>query len=315
MRLADAVIDSGLARTNWGRRGGNPMFNSTQDELTQRLGEAPVFAADDVAAYYYADPRPGSAFDYPTLAPPYETFFVETTAPEPLSTITQGRLVQEDLPYRWGALFSLVAPAATWAPGQRADDLPPETRWVLRADLVMQHNPGGPVMGPLSSVMYSLSETGALTDMRSFTWGVQPDGQAFPEEERLRNVHLTYPLLFTLCLLNATNVKQEAITPQLSKRQRLGKQRPLVRYTTLDVHPMREAVRAVAAGGGISTDRALHLCRGHWKDYRETGLFGRNKGVYFWSPQLRGTGKAGVVVKDYNVHAPSPTPDIEQPQS
>jgi hypothetical protein len=52
--------------------------------------------------------------------------------------------------------------------------------------------------------------------------------------------------------------------------------------------------------------KALHICRGHFKDYRNSaGLFGKYKGLYWWDMHTRGTEKAGVVIKDYRVKAPA----------
>jgi len=36
----------------------------------------------------------------------------------------------------------------------------------------------------------------------------------------------------------------------------------------------------------------------------ERGLFGQQKGLYWWDAHVRGTAERGVVVKDYEVKAP-----------
>ena len=46
----------------------------------------------------------------------------------------------------------------------------------------------------------------------------------------------------------------------------------------------------------------MHICRGHFKDFREgTGLFGKLKGMYWWNQQLRGAPEFGVCDKDYQI--------------
>lgn len=70
---------------------------------------------------------------------------------------------------------------------------------------------------------------------------------------------------------------------------------PLVSWHELVVHGGSNALRSTI---GIGEPLALHWVRGHFKDYRETGLFGRAKGVYWWSPHLAGKADR-VVLKDY----------------
>jgi hypothetical protein len=47
--------------------------------------------------------------------------------------------------------------------------------------------------------------------------------------------------------------------------------------------------------------QALHICRGHFKDYRQSGLFGRHKGVFWWDMAARGSAEQGIVDKDYRI--------------
>jgi len=51
-------------------------------------------------------------------------------------------------------------------------------------------------------------------------------------------------------------------------------------------------------------EKALHICRGHFKDYRTEGLFGKHKGMYWLSDHVRGHPRQGLVLKDYNVSTP-----------
>lgn len=65
---------------------------------------------------------------------------------------------------------------------------------------------------------------------------------------------------------------------------------------------LREGGELRADGGGLR--RALHLCRGHFKDYRNSGLFGKYKGLYWWPESRRGDESAGEVFKQYEVDRP-----------
>jgi hypothetical protein len=53
----------------------------------------------------------------------------------------------------------------------------------------------------------------------------------------------------------------------------------------LQIDPMRKALHEA---GGADLKRALHIMRGHFKDYREgRGLFGKVHGVFWWPFQLK----------------------------
>jgi hypothetical protein len=105
-------------------------------------------------------------------------------------------------------------------------------------------------------------------------------------------------------LLNCKNVhaREQPCSLKLAKRyqERHGHKRP--RYYVLDIEPMRQKFRDANGGkDGISLAKALHICRGHFKDYREKPLFGKVSGMFWWQPHVRGTAEAGIVEKDYRI--------------
>lgn len=118
---------------------------------------------------------------------------------------------------------------------------------------------------------------------------------------------LLLPFLFALSLLHCKNVKLEdvPVPPKVQvKREKRGV--PSVTFKTLVVEPMRQQVRREAAadptGEQNHIKRALHIARGHFKDYRNgTGLFGKYQDIYWWDMQVRGSASVGEVIKDYRV--------------
>jgi hypothetical protein len=50
----------------------------------------------------------------------------------------------------------------------------------------------------------------------------------------------------------------------------------------------------------------MHICRGHFKDFTEKGLFGdqKMKGTFWWHSYVRGTPHR-VMFKDYNISGPT----------
>ena len=96
------------------------------------------------------------------------------------------------------------------------------------------------------------------------------------------------------------NLVQRTASKQRSRRSPKVKH---YKYYVLDIHPMRKIISDNERSTGDHSFRtAMHLCRGHFKDYRESGLFGKNKGIYWWDAQVRGNAENGVIEKDYQIH-------------
>ena len=138
-------------------------------------------------------------------------------------------------------------------------------------------------------------------------WVAEQSGENLLGVSR-RALHLT---LLSLTLLNCKNVhaREQPCSPKLAKRyqERHGHKRP--RYYVLDIEPMRQKFRDANGGkDGISLAKALHICRGHFKDYREKPLFGKVSGMFWWQPHVRGTAEAGIVEKDYRIKLGSEAP-------
>lgn len=92
-----------------------------------------------------------------------------------------------------------------------------------------------------------------------------------------------------------------------SRRKGMGKRLRVSRknadrivFKTIKIESIK---RILATDGDIDNNGlgvALHLCRGHFKDYRNgTGLFGRHRDIYWWDEQWRGDQEYGTILKDY----------------
>lgn len=89
---------------------------------------------------------------------------------------------------------------------------------------------------------------------------------------------------------------------KLSKRHRRHAGKPLVRYWTLDIAPMRRVLETEGDLTGSGLRQALHICRGHFKTYGpEAPLFGQHTGTYWWPSYARGDRKLGEISKDYRI--------------
>ncbi len=117
--------------------------------------------------------------------------------------------------------------------------------------------------------------------------------------------YLFFPVAFAISLMHCKNVSiiDKPVPEKVQKaRERRGKE-PKVIYKTLVIEPMKRILRTEGQSQKLGLQRAMHICRGHFKDYGAKGLFGQasHKGIYWWESHVRGTAEAGEVVKDYKV--------------
>ena len=134
----------------------------------------------------------------------------------------------------------------------------------------------------------------------------ETDNPLLAEAEKM----MLTPALFGISLLHCKNVTTEAIdVPEKVRKARAKKGLQNVQFKTLVVEPMRKQVRS-ATGGSSDVKQALHFVRGHFADYSEHGLFGKERlRSLYWRPlHLAGSASQGTVVKDYAVGAPEDQP-------
>jgi hypothetical protein len=113
-------------------------------------------------------------------------------------------------------------------------------------------------------------------------------------------------VLLTLSFMHCKNVILEMVTPdvKLAKRTHARSGIALHRYHVLNIDPMRTVLRQAAQHDGlVRHGKALHICRGHFKDYRQRGLFGQHKGLFWWGQSVKGTAEHGTIEKLYAVES------------
>lgn len=250
---------------------GEPAF------VAKQLREAVLIAADEVAEVLFE--RGGQSLDlvtdFPCLAPPFSRFWIEAQiAPN----------------QRWGVLFS-TEPVTSEL---RSLDLYRDARWILQGVLYMEGN--RQVIGPASCMVISIGADGAYL------------GRAI-DEPPIKAGHVSEEQYYLFALLaisfmhckNVHAIEHDLVDAVTPKRERHPTRNKGLRYYTLEIDPMREVLRKEGRSDEVGLKQALHLCRGHFKDYRQSGLFGKIKGLFWWDAHARGTRDAGVVIKDYVV--------------
>jgi len=118
------------------------------------------------------------------------------------------------------------------------------------------------------------------------------------------NSTILFPLFFSISLMSCKNVYLVDSHPPVPRSRKERKQKkPAITYRTIVIDPLRKQAKREAVGTkNTSVKQALHIVRGHFKDFRDgKGLFGKYKDIYWWDMQVRGDAQFGRVEKDYKV--------------
>lgn len=186
----------------------------------------------------------------------------------------------------------------TPAPHVALDRLESGVKWAMYADLYM--DVGTYIVGPIIHWTVFLTPHGLpMLNPLIATFG--PPDAVSPE---IGNE--IWSALLALSFLHCKNVSLSNVTPpeRLSRAHQKRRGRPLMNFKTLEIKPMTRVLRHEGQSGQTGLKKALHICRGHFKDYSKHGLFGKYKGLYWWDSHVRGQASEGRIVKDYAVHPP-----------
>jgi hypothetical protein len=249
--------------------------------------QLPVLLLDNVADYLYTgsdqehwDLRD----DFPNLAPPYPQFWAEHRMPTKIHSREKGdtdvtRFVQHG---RIGALITAVDPKQARIEGP----VPENVRWILWCELFVDYGDRAMgIQGSHGAVFFAIDSEGVLVDrpwMQSFTGGQHAD-------EMRSYISWFNPTLLAISFLhckNVTVVDNRVPVPLAKKyRARHGGASPCS-YKTLVIEPLKKILRSEGQSDRVGVQKALHICRGHFKDYREgRGLFGKYHQLV-WQPSI-----------------------------
>ena len=138
--------------------------------------------------------------------------------------------------------------------------------------------------------------------------------------EDLRHLLWSFSLVMqlTFSFLNCANTElvEKPLTKDRRGRQRRRQRKPdEVRFHILKINPL-EVKRRSPSSGTSDVKMPLHICRGHFKDFTEKGLFGREnlKKVFWTKAHERGRTKHGLVDKEYAVEPRDKTQPIRDEQ-
>lgn len=169
---------------------------------------------------------------------------------------------------------------------------------------VWQHFPERNICLLLGNFLVHNDDSGAFVDCKIIPTPFLAEGKS---AEKLANWEMWLECQaaivgFSLTLLHCKNVTvrpADSDANHAAATKSFGKR--VARYHVLDIKPMARTIRE-SVSGDITMAKALHVCRGHFKEFsQEKPLFGRLTGKYWWAPHVRGDAESGVVLKDYRV--------------
>jgi hypothetical protein len=113
----------------------------------------------------------------------------------------------------------------------------------------------------------------------------------------LRNFSISTMAQNLLACKNVSSQTRE-IDAKLQKRRARDQKPPLCEYRQIVIEaPPGRRTNLSAEQNDSEVKRRLHMVRGHFADYREKGLFGKYKGVFFFPAHLRGDESSGEIRK------------------
>lgn len=264
-----------------------------------KLAQAQVFEISSVADYFYAgtDQEQWDVFaDFPCVMPPYDCLWLEYAVPPTIRS--EGRVL--DTICRGLKVGVFVNTQKTVTPtGGKA----------LVQGLTVFLEQFGKIVGPSMTSCWSVDDQGKAVSLNPESGNVLYVASHAAHDESCvesQQAYMTfgYPALLAISFLNCRNVQvlDHAPEPGMARAHRKKHGLGLTKFKTLEISQVKRVLQSASSASGGDLKVALHMCRGHFKNYNERPLFGKHKGMYWWGPAIRGTGPHAVI-KDYAVGA------------
>lgn len=289
------------------------------------LAGAQVFCIDNVDNFFWSNfEKYKDLYGFPNVAPPFDNYFMYCDETE--RTNDDGSRYRDLYPsYRYGLWF-LAAPimdcpdiAIDWFADNGTNRLKLRNegaKWSVLFAAFSSYNKREAISHAWGQYVVnedgSINELGTEIKCSSSLVSAMSQRYSFSEEECAENVFNAASVELAACWLatsllhckNVVHVDQAPNAKQAFRAREFQKKtgKPAAKWKVLKIEPMVRVLREEGGLEGNGITQALHICRGHFKDYSQgKGLFGRAKGLYWWDQHMRGNESAGVVIKDYKV--------------
>lgn len=262
-----------------------------------KLAGAQVFEISSVAEYFYAgtDQEEWDVFDdFPCVMPPYGELWMEYVVPP----VIRSNGAVKDTVCR-GLKVGVFA--------YTHETVKPDGEKLRIQGMTVFLENFGKILGPSMTSCWQINEQGKASSLSQTPGNVLYVGAGAEQDEQdidIQQKYMTfcYPALLAVSFLNCRNVEIVDHQPDsgMAKAHQKKHGRQLTKFKTLEISQVKKVLQSASAASGGDLKVALHLCRGHFKNYNERPLFGKHKGMYWWGPAIRGTGPAAVI-KDYSI--------------
>jgi hypothetical protein len=275
------------------------LFSGRRMPSAQFSSAMPI-SIDNVTEYLYAG-TPQEVWnpeDFPCAIPPFRKTLFVTRRPSAITTANPGGMTTNGLPPTWLVLVEhhdgdSIRESFSFVAGERFNQYTAIVR-----------NPAGDLTAPVSSFV-AVGEDGLISSGDRAWRHVYNFGPRVPKgKERELVIGWSTLYLSSLLAISFMNCKNTVRVERSQRPPRIkghNSRAPAVKFYTLEIEPMKRVLESEGDVEHNGISNALHICRGHFKDYRERGLFGRQRGLYWWNAQVRGSAERGIVVKDYSV--------------
>lgn len=298
-----------------------PLTEAEVDNFVNVLGGATVIEYSNVMRYYEEhEGKPWGIREMFGLRPPFGTCWLECSnaCVKPLAGA---------LPARSGVLIhcsdSMTSEEASrmpWNWGWLSEERPEKV--LIVSGIVYQHYRAGVLDGRSHPEFFQ--QVGACflliaEDGRPLTGLVTPPPKVRDAEvparmkaqiEGMADTYVLamaseiFPALLAIQFCNCKNIKlaSHAPEPKQSKAHEKRGGKPLLRYHTIEIEPLKQVLRTEGDVEKNGLRKALHIVRGHFANYTpEKPLFGRVTGKFWIPAHVRGDASEGIVAKDYRV--------------
>lgn len=268
-----------------------------------RAPDLPVLEISNVSDYYYTGTDQeyfDLLKDFPNLAPPYRMFWSEHRMARRIRSAEEGDTDMTNVigPNARIGVFVCALNPSECTVADLPDAFRDKGKWYLWCELFINYDAQTQdrdiiAEGPHGSIFLCVDERGALLEKPWMQCYLRDDASDAEREVMQGFMSWLHPTFLAVSFLHCKNVRVEehSMDKPLAKKFR-AKHNNLqpVKWKTLVIEPLRQILRQEGKSHEVGLAKALHICRGHFRDYREgRGLFGKLHGV-FWTPSVvRGT--------------------------
>lgn len=261
-----------------------------------------IFRINNVAEYFFThDCSKWHDFSYPNVAPPFQCFWMEYDFPR--STWENGAIVKTlaDKDLQVGCSFYVTdAPEGSIC------------KWAIMMYPFSSYKPDEIIGGDICFELgirqdgiisqYYKDEPGMIVHSPNNKGTKREDG-AFAFENKILGglAHQVHAFFLAISFLHCKNVETVERDLYIPRKERKPKDY-FEKYHILKIDRMKRVLSSEGKSESSGLKNALHVCRGHFKDFSKGGgLFGKYTGMYWWDSQVRGSKQVGIVNKDYEV--------------